>query len=44
MKYDQLLAFDAIVMAGTFRKAAERLNKSQSAVSHAIRQLEDELE
>ena len=27
-----------------FRKAAERLNKSQSAVSHAIRQLEDELE
>ncbi|WP_283426893.1 LysR family transcriptional regulator [Shimia sagamensis] len=44
MKHDQLLALDAIVSTGTFRGAAERLNKSQSAVSHAIRLLEEELE
>lgn len=44
MKHDQLIALDAIVSTGTFRGAAERLNKSQSAVSHAIRLLEDELE
>lgn len=43
MKYDQLRAFEAIVLTGTFRQAAERLNKSQSAVSHSISQLEDEL-
>ncbi len=44
MKHDQLLAFEAIVTTGTFRGAAERLNKSQSAISHTIRQLEVELE
>ncbi|MBY6067838.1 LysR family transcriptional regulator [Leisingera aquaemixtae] len=44
MKHDQLLAFEAIVLTGTFRQAAERLHKSQSAVSHAIRLLEEELE
>lgn len=44
MKHDQLLALDAIVSTGTFRGAAERLNKSQSAVSHTIRLLEEELE
>ncbi|WP_151718708.1 LysR family transcriptional regulator [Gemmobacter serpentinus] len=44
MKHDQLLALEAIVTTGTFRGAAERLNKSQSAISHTIRQLEDELE
>lgn len=44
MKHDQLLALEAIVTTGTFRGAAERLNKSQSAVSHTIRQLEEELE
>jgi DNA-binding transcriptional LysR family regulator len=43
MKYSQLLALDAIVTTGTFRGAAERLHKSQSAVSHTIRQLEDQL-
>ena len=40
MKHDQLLALEAIVSTGTFRGAAERLHKSQSAVSHTIRQLE----
>ncbi|RIV80625.1 LysR family transcriptional regulator [Aurantiacibacter xanthus] len=44
MKHDQLLALEAIVTTGTFRGAAERLNKSQSAISHTIRQLEEELE
>jgi len=44
MKHDQLLALEAIVATGTFRGAAGRLHKSQSAVSHAIRLLEAELE
>ena len=44
MNLDQLLALDAIVSAGTFRGAAERLHKAQSAVSHQIRKLEDELQ
>lgn len=43
MTLDQLLALDAIVASGTFRGAADRLNKAQSAVSHQIRKLEDEL-
>ncbi|MGC3940296.1 LysR family transcriptional regulator [Roseobacter sp. EG26] len=43
MTLDQLVALDAIVAAGTFRAAAERLNKAQSAVSHQIRKLEAEL-
>lgn len=44
MTLDQLLAFDAIVSAGTFRGAAEKLNKAQSAVSHQIRKLENEIQ
>ncbi|MFY2824546.1 LysR family transcriptional regulator [Ruegeria sp. MALMAid1280] len=44
MKHDQLLALEAIVSTGTFRGAADRLHKSQSAISHTIRQLEEELE
>ncbi|MEP4039056.1 LysR family transcriptional regulator [Pseudophaeobacter sp.] len=43
MTLDQLIALDAIVATGTFRAAAERLNKAQSAVSHQIRKLEAEL-
>ncbi|MEM9500136.1 MAG: LysR family transcriptional regulator [Pseudomonadota bacterium] len=43
MTLDQLVALDAIVATGTFRAAAERLNKAQSAVSHQIRKLEDEI-
>ncbi|WP_306117075.1 MULTISPECIES: LysR family transcriptional regulator [unclassified Roseovarius] len=43
MTLDQLVALDAIVAAGTFRGAADRLNKAQSAVSHQIKKLEDEL-
>ncbi len=44
MTLDQLLAFDAIVSTGTFRGAADKLNKAQSAVSHQIRKLEDEIQ
>ncbi|MFW8596089.1 LysR family transcriptional regulator [Cribrihabitans neustonicus] len=44
MKHAQLIALDAIVSTGTFRGAAERLHKSQSAISHTIRQLEALLE
>ena len=44
MTLDQLLAFEAIVDTGTFRAASDRLNKAQSAVSHLIRKLEDELQ
>lgn len=43
MTLDQLVALDAIIATGTFRGAADRLNKAQSAVSHQIRKLEDEL-
>jgi DNA-binding transcriptional LysR family regulator len=43
MTLDQLIALDAIVASGTFRAAADRLNKAQSAVSHQIKKLEDEL-
>jgi DNA-binding transcriptional LysR family regulator len=44
MTLDQLLALDAIVSVGTFRGAAEKLNKAQSAISHQIRKLEDEVQ
>ena len=43
MTLDQLITLDAIVATGTFRGAGERLNKAQSAVSHQIKKLEDEL-
>lgn len=40
--FEQLRAFQAIVSHGTFRAAAEALNKSQPAVSSTIRNLEGE--
>ncbi|WP_424930204.1 LysR family transcriptional regulator [Amaricoccus tamworthensis] len=43
MTLEQLVALNAIVEQGTFRAAADHLNKAQSAVSHAIRKLEDEV-
>ena len=43
MTLDQLVALEAIVATGTFRAAADRLHKAQSAVSHQIRKLESEL-
>ncbi|MHA7819136.1 MAG: LysR family transcriptional regulator [Erythrobacter sp.] len=44
MTLDQILAVEAVVSAGTFRGAADRLNKAQSAVSHQVRKLEEELQ
>lgn len=44
MTLDQILAVDAVVSTGTFRGAADKLNKAQSAVSHQIRKLEEELQ
>jgi DNA-binding transcriptional LysR family regulator len=44
MTYEQLVALDAIVTEGSFRAAAERLNKSQSAISHMLKKLEHDLD
>ncbi len=44
MNLEQLITLDAIVSTGTFRGAAERVHKAQSAISHQIRKLEDELQ
>lgn len=44
MTLDQLRALNAVVEHGGFRPAAEALFKSQSAISIAIRKLENELE
>ena len=40
---DQLRSFVAIVDTGSFTRAAERVNKTQSAVSMHIRRLEEQL-
>jgi len=44
MTYEQLVVLNAIVTEGTFRGAAERLNKSQSAISHMLKKLETEID
>ncbi len=40
---EQWRAFDGVVRAGTFSAAAARLNKSQSAISQAVANLQDAL-
>lgn len=40
---DQWRAFIAVVDAGGFAQAADALNKSQSTISYAVRQIEDRL-
>jgi DNA-binding transcriptional LysR family regulator len=40
---DQLVAFIAVARARSFTAAAAKLNVSQSALSHAIRELEERL-
>jgi DNA-binding transcriptional LysR family regulator len=40
---DQMRAFVAVVESGSFRSAAERLSRVQSAVSHAVATMEAEL-
>jgi DNA-binding transcriptional LysR family regulator len=44
MTYEQLIVLHAIVTEGTFRGAAEKLNKSQSAISHMLKKLETEID
>ncbi|WP_390910583.1 LysR substrate-binding domain-containing protein [Pseudosulfitobacter sp. SM2401] len=44
MTYEQLVVLHAIVTEGTFRGAAVRLNKSQSAISHMLKKLETEID
>ena len=41
---EQLVVLHAIVTEGTFRGAAGRLNKSQSAISHMIKKLENQID
>lgn len=43
MTLDQLITLQTIVNTGSFRSAAEHLHKVQSAVSHSIKTLENEL-
>ncbi len=43
MKLDQLRAVLAVINAGSFRAASETLHRTQSAISHAIKLLEEEL-
>ena len=42
MTFEQLRVLNAIVTEGTFRGAAEKLYKSQPAISNMIKKLEDE--
>lgn len=44
MTYEQLVVLNAIVTEGTFRGAAEKLNRSQSAVSIMLKKLESEIQ
>lgn len=44
MTYEQLIVLHAIVTEGTFRGAGEKLNKSQSAISHMLKKLETEID
>lgn len=44
MTHEQLLVLQAIVTEGTFRGAAQRLHKSQSAISHTLKKLENEVD
>jgi DNA-binding transcriptional LysR family regulator len=44
MTLEQLRVLNAILETGSFRAAAETLHRAQSAVSYAIRNLEDELQ
>ena len=41
--HEELESFVTIVECGTFRSAADKLIKSQSSISYAVKSLEDEL-
>jgi len=42
MTYDQLIALNAIIKAGSFKAASDLLHKSQPAISVSIKKLEEE--
>lgn len=42
MTFDQLITFEAIVKAGSFKAASVALNKTQPSISQAIKNLEEE--
>ena len=42
-RFDDLAAFAAVVRAGSFTRAAAQLGVSPSALSHAMRALEERL-
>lgn len=44
MTYEQLIVLHAIVTEGTFRGAAKKLNRSQSAISTMLKKLETEIQ
>jgi len=44
LTYEQLVTLHAIVTEGTFRGAAEKLNKSQSAISNMLKKLETDIQ
>lgn len=44
MRYEQLRMMIAVIEAGSFSQAAERVHKSQAAISKAIKSLENELD
>ena len=44
MTLDQLKVLAAIVDTGSFRAAADKLNRAQSAVSYAIKTIEEEFD
>lgn len=43
MTYDQIHVLQTIVRLGSFRAASQELNRAQSAVSYAVRSLEEEM-
>ena len=43
MTLDQIEVLNMIVQTGSFRKASEKLNRAQSAISYAVTKLEDEI-
>lgn len=44
MTYEQVLVFHKIVQLGSFKAASNELHKTQPAISHAIKKLEEEME
>lgn len=44
MTFEQLIVFHRIVVAGSFKAAADELHKTQPAISFSIKKLEEELE